>query len=75
MILLLDNYDSFTYNLVDYFGQLGRECRVCRNDEDLSKLIEVDYEALVISPGPEVPARAGNLMEVLEYYAGRIPVL
>ncbi len=75
MILLLDNYDSFTYNLVDYFGQLGRECRVFRNDEDFNKIINGDYESLVISPGPEIPRKAGHLMQILDHFAGRVPVL
>ena len=75
MILLLDNYDSFTYNLVDYFSQLGARCEVKRNDVPLEELLNEDFKALVISPGPEIPLRAGHLMQVLDHYAGRKPVL
>ena len=75
MILLLDNFDSFTYNLVDYFGQLNTDCRVIRNDVELEEITNQEYQGLVISPGPEVPERAGNLMQVLNYYSQKIPVL
>ena len=75
MILLLDNYDSFTYNLVDYFAQLGTTCDVKRNTVPLSQIIVNDYSGLVISPGPEEPYKAGHLMEVLAYYIDKIPVL
>jgi anthranilate synthase component 2 len=75
MLLLLDNFDSFTYNLVDYFGQVGVECRVLRNDLPLSEITKYNYEAIVLSPGPESPEKAGNLMEVLEYYVGKLPIL
>jgi len=75
MILLLDNFDSFTYNLVDYFGQLGVHCQVLRNNLPLSEIVNQDYEAVVLSPGPESPHRAGVLMEVLDYYVDKLPVL
>lgn len=75
MILLLDNFDSFTYNLVDYFGQLGEECVVRRNDEPFMHLLDQKWTGLVISPGPEVPRKAGNLMKVLDLFSGRIPIL
>jgi anthranilate synthase/aminodeoxychorismate synthase-like glutamine amidotransferase len=75
MILLLDNFDSFTYNLVDYFGQLGRQCHVVRNDEPIDRFSSESWDGLVISPGPEIPQKAGSLMRVFEYFAGKIPVL
>ncbi len=75
MILLLDNYDSFTYNLVDYFQQLGIVCKVYRNDTDFDEIIAHDYAGVVLSPGPEIPKRSGQLMKVLEFYQKKIPVL
>lgn len=75
MILLLDNFDSFTYNLVDFFHQLGAECKVIRNDVALHEIIQETYEAVVLSPGPETPARSGNLMQVIDHYKERLPIL
>lgn len=75
MILLLDNFDSFTYNLVDYFEQLGVKCEVVRNNIPLETITSGKYDGIVLSPGPEVPEKAGNLMEVLKYYCGKLPVL
>lgn len=75
MILLLDNYDSFTYNLVDYFGQLGVETKVFRNDSSLKEIQSFEYSGLVLSPGPEKPKRAGNLLEVVAAYLGKCPML
>ncbi len=75
MILLLDNFDSFTFNLVDYFHQLEVECRVIRNDIDPVRIADLDVKALVISPGPETPERSGNLMQVLDHYHNKVPVL
>lgn len=74
-LLLLDNYDSFTYNLLDYFGQLGLTVRVERNDATRQRLEARPFRAIVLSPGPGTPARAGSLMPVLERWAGRVPVL
>jgi anthranilate synthase/aminodeoxychorismate synthase-like glutamine amidotransferase len=76
MLLLIDNYDSFTYNLVQYLGELGEEVRVVRNDE----LAAADIAALapskiVISPGPCTPNEAGISLEVIRTYAGKIPIL
>nr|WP_155209346.1 aminodeoxychorismate/anthranilate synthase component II [Fulvivirga aurantia] len=73
--MLLDNFDSFTYNLVDYFEQLGIKCQVVRNDTDPDKIFEQPFDGLVISPGPEVPGKSGNLIQVLDYYHDKIPVL
>lgn len=75
MILLLDNFDSFTYNLVDYFNQLQVKSQVVRNDVPLSEITKQKYKGIVISPGPEVPDKAGNLLQVLEYYHDKLPVL
>lgn len=75
MILLLDNFDSFTYNLVDYFNQLGVAVKVFRNDSPLEEISEYDYDGVVLSPGPEKPATAGNLLKVVELYMGQLPVL
>lgn len=75
MILVIDNYDSFTFNLVDYFHQLGIDVEVHRNDVSLDKLCADRYNALVLSPGPGKPANAGNLMQALDYYHDKIPVL
>jgi anthranilate synthase component 2 len=75
MLVLLDNFDSFTFNLVDYFYRAGVQVSVLRNDEPLSAFQKLNPGGLVISPGPEIPEKAGQLMKVLEYYAGRIPIL
>ena len=75
MILLLDNFDSFTYNLVDYFNQLGVEVKVFRNDVALDKIKEYSYEGVVLSPGPENPEKAGYLMEVVNHYHDKLPML
>lgn len=75
MILLLDNYDSFTYNLVDYFEQLGVRVKVFRNDEPLSEITRHDYLGVVLSPGPEQPSKAGNLLSVVDTYQSRLPLL
>lgn len=75
MILLLDNFDSFTYNLVDYFNQLGIEVKVIRNDQPLSEVMAGSYQGVVLSPGPETPRMAGNLMQVIEHYTNKVPML
>ncbi|OKL41143.1 anthranilate synthase component II [Pontibacter flavimaris] len=75
MLLLLDNFDSFTYNLVDYFGRLGVEVEVVRNDVPLRELQKLPIEAVVLSPGPGVPQSAGSMMEVISYYHNRVPML
>ncbi|MEM9390540.1 MAG: aminodeoxychorismate/anthranilate synthase component II, partial [Bacteroidota bacterium] len=64
MILLLDNFDSFTYNLVDYFEQLGVRCKVFRNNVSLEEIRSFKYEGLVLSPGPSIPENSGNLLNV-----------
>jgi para-aminobenzoate synthetase component 2 len=76
MILLIDNYDSFTYNLVQYLGELGAGCEVFRNDRiDLQTIGERNPEALVISPGPCTPREAGISQEAILFKAGKIPIL
>lgn len=75
MILLLDNFDSYTYNLLDYFGQLGIGAHVVRNNVPLSEIEELSFEAIVLSPGPGVPRRAGNLMAVIDRYHQIKPIL
>jgi anthranilate synthase component 2 len=76
MLLMIDNYDSFTYNLVQYFGELGEEVQVYRNDEIAVGDIEVLAPARIcISPGPCAPAQAGVSLDVIRTFAGRIPIL
>jgi anthranilate synthase component 2 len=76
MLLMIDNYDSFTYNLVQYFGELGEDVRVVRNDEiDVAGIGALRPDHLVLSPGPCSPAEAGVCVPAIEAYAGRIPIL
>ncbi len=76
MILLLDNYDSFTYNLYDYILQLGADCTVKRNDEiSLTEIESLNPEAIVISPGPCTPKDSGITMKVVERFVETIPLL
>jgi para-aminobenzoate synthetase component II len=76
MILVLDNYDSFTYNLVQYLGELGAEVRVARNDQiTIDEIEQLAPERIVISPGPCDPDQAGITLEVIRHFAGSIPLL
>ena len=76
MLLMLDNYDSFTYNIVQYFGELGQEVKVLRNDQTTVAEIEaLDPEYICISPGPCDPSQAGISLEVINYFAGKKPIL
>ncbi|MET0014267.1 MAG: aminodeoxychorismate/anthranilate synthase component II [Sedimenticola sp.] len=76
MLLMIDNYDSFTYNLVQYFGELGADVHVHRNDEITLQQIEaLEPEHLVISPGPCTPNEAGISVEAIKTFAGRVPIL
>ena len=77
MILVLDNYDSFTYNLVQYLGELGAEVEVRRNDEVTVAEIEIDLrpERIIVSPGPGTPDEAGVTLETVARFAGRVPLL
>ncbi len=77
MLVLIDNYDSFTYNLVQYFGELGADIRVYRNDQiTLNQLIALKPDHLVISPGPGEPIKDGGISaEAVKYFTGKVPVL
>ncbi|MDG2176050.1 MAG: aminodeoxychorismate/anthranilate synthase component II [Gammaproteobacteria bacterium] len=76
MLLMIDNYDSFTYNLVQYFGELGVDTRVYRNDEiSLEEIEALAPEQIVISPGPCTPAEAGISVSVIKQFAGKLPIL
>lgn len=76
MILMLDNYDSFTWNLVHYLAELGAEVKVVRNDEmSVEQLLELQPEKIVISPGPCTPNEAGVSMDLIREAAGKIPLL
>jgi para-aminobenzoate synthetase component 2 len=76
MILMLDNYDSFTYNLVQYLGELGAEVAVFRNDEtSIEEIEELKPSHIVISPGPCTPDEAGITLELVARMAGRVPLL
>ncbi len=76
MLLMIDNYDSFTYNLVQYFGELGQDVHVYRNDEiSLSEVSALKPEKIVISPGPCTPNEAGISLALIHEFAGKIPLL
>jgi anthranilate synthase component 2 len=76
MLLMIDNYDSFTYNLVQYFGELGEDVRTVRNDElTVAEIAALAPERIVISPGPCTPNEAGVSLELIERLAGRVPIL
>ena len=76
MIVMIDNYDSFTYNVVQYFGKLGAQVEVFRNDKvTLGEIERMRPEALVISPGPCTPREAGISVEAIRHFAGKLPIL
>ncbi|MCW8958425.1 MAG: aminodeoxychorismate/anthranilate synthase component II [Gammaproteobacteria bacterium] len=76
MLVMIDNYDSFTYNLVQYFGELGAQVKVFRNDQvSVAEIEALSPEHLVISPGPCTPTEAGISIEVIKHFAGRLPIL
>lgn len=76
MLLMIDNYDSFTFNIVQYLGELGQDVKVIRNDElDVSAIAALRPARIVISPGPCTPREAGVSVEVLRHFAGRLPIL
>jgi len=75
-ILMVDNYDSFTYNIVQYFGELGAQVTVLRNDElSVEDIAAINPDRLVISPGPCSPMQAGISVAAIKHYAGKIPIL
>ena len=76
MILVIDNYDSFTYNLVQYLGELGADLMVYRNDQiSLEEIADIAPEKIVISPGPCTPNEAGISVALVQHFAGKIPIL
>jgi anthranilate synthase component II len=76
MLLMIDNYDSFTYNLVQYLGELGEEVRVARNDEiTLEGVAKLKPACIVVSPGPCTPSEAGISVPLIKEFAGKIPIL
>ena len=76
MLLMIDNYDSFTYNLVQYFGELGEDVRVVRNDKiTLDEIVDLRPARIVISPGPCTPKEAGVSIETIARFAGKLPLL
>jgi len=75
MILMIDNYDSFTYNIVQYCKELGADLKVIRNDElSLQEIIELNPEKIILSPGPASPNEAGVTLEVIEYFQDKLPI-
>ncbi|RKZ47733.1 MAG: anthranilate/aminodeoxychorismate synthase component II [Gammaproteobacteria bacterium] len=76
MLLMIDNYDSFTYNLVQYFGELGEEIIVYRNDKiSIQEIEDLAPERIVVSPGPCTPNEAGISLELIEHFKGKLPLL
>ena len=76
MLLMIDNYDSFTYNLVQYFGELGEDVHTYRNDEiTLEKITQLKPDRICISPGPCTPHEAGVSVPLLQHFAGKLPIL
>lgn len=76
MLLMLDNYDSFTYNLVQYFGELGEQVKVLRNDQtSLDEIAALKPARICISPGPRTPAEAGISIDLIRTFAGKVPIL
>lgn len=76
MLLMIDNYDSFTYNIVQYLGELGADVRVYRNDAiSIAEIEALNPDQIVISPGPCTPSEAGISVPVIKHFAGRVPLL
>jgi anthranilate synthase/aminodeoxychorismate synthase-like glutamine amidotransferase len=76
MLLMIDNYDSFTYNLVQYLGELGEDVRVYRNDKiTIEEIEQLGPRRIVISPGPCTPKEAGISVDAIRYFAGKVPIL
>ncbi|MCH7411516.1 aminodeoxychorismate/anthranilate synthase component II [Belliella sp. DSM 111904] len=75
MLLLIDNFDSFSHILADYIKQTGKSIRIVRNDVSLDELTQGSFEGIILSPGPETPAKAGNLMDILAYFQDKLPML
>ena len=76
MLLMIDNYDSFTYNIVQYFGELGEEVRTVRNDEiTIDEIARLAPDRICISPGPKAPSDAGVSVDVIKHFKGKLPIL
>src|SRR5215218_6039662 len=76
MLLMIDNYDSFTFNLVQYFGELGEDVKVVRNDEiGVEGIASLKPDRLVLSPGPCSPAEAGICVDAIRAFTGKLPIL
>ena len=76
MILMIDNYDSFTYNIVQYMGELGADMRVERNDQiSIEEIEALNPKKIVISPGPCTPDKAGVSVAVIKHFSGKVPLL
>ncbi len=76
MLLMIDNYDSFTYNLVQYFGELGQDLKVYRNNKiTIAEIEKMQPDRIVISPGPCTPREAGVSIEVIKHFTGKVPIL
>lgn len=76
MLVMIDNYDSFTYNLVQYFGELGEDVRVVRNDEaSVADVAALHPDRICVSPGPCDPEKAGISIEAIRFFAGKLPIL
>ena len=76
MLLMIDNYDSFTYNVVQYLGELNADVNIVRNDEiTIDEIVALQPECIVVSPGPCTPNEAGVSMVVIEHFAGKLPIL
>ncbi|MCE5198607.1 MAG: aminodeoxychorismate/anthranilate synthase component II [Armatimonadota bacterium] len=76
MIVMIDNYDSFTYNLVQYLGEMGQQLKIFRNDKiTVGEIEEMEPDKIIISPGPCTPNEAGVSLEVIKHFAGKVPML
>lgn len=76
MVVMIDNYDSFTYNLVQYLGEMGQRVQVFRNDQlTITEIAAMDPDHIIISPGPCTPREAGISLEAIRHFAGKIPIL
>ncbi|MCB0221375.1 MAG: gamma-glutamyl-gamma-aminobutyrate hydrolase family protein, partial [Chrysiogenetes bacterium] len=76
MLLMIDNYDSFTFNLVQYFAELGAKIKTVRNDAiSVAGIEDLAPEALIVSPGPCTPTEAGISVEAIRHFAGKLPIL
>lgn len=75
MILLLDNYDSFTYNLVDYLSQMHVDIKIFRNDDPFEQIIQQTYSGVILSPGPGIPETSGHLITIINHYQNSLPIL